>query len=106
MIAVQDSACMSHNLRPGADVGSCKCDIMCRALALEHICGVTAVLAHLPIHLRAQSALCLTAGTVSMAWKSLCFSWGSLMYDSSSRLYISARHEHGLSSFHHAQLQP
>ena len=34
---------------------------------------------HLPTHLRAQSALRLTAGTVSTAWNSLCFSLVSLM---------------------------
>lgn len=35
--------------------------------------------AHLVIHLMAQSAFFLMAGKVSMAWKSLCFSCGSLM---------------------------
>jgi len=38
----------------------------------------------------AQSAFFFTAGMVSMALKRRCFSAGSLMYDSSSRLYISA----------------
>lgn len=49
----------------------------------------------LPIHLSAQSAFFLTQGTVSMAWNSLCFSAGSLMYDSSSREYISAGGQRG-----------
>lgn len=35
--------------------------------------------AHLLIHFRAQSAFLLMAGKFSMAWKSLCFSCGSLM---------------------------
>ena len=35
--------------------------------------------AHLPTHFRAQSALRLTAGTVSTAWNSLFFSLVSLM---------------------------
>jgi hypothetical protein len=37
----------------------------------------------------AQSAFFLTAGTVAVAWKRRSFSIGSLMYDSSSREYIS-----------------
>jgi hypothetical protein len=45
--------------------------------------------AHLPIHLSAQCAFLRTTGTVSMAWNSFSFSRLSLMYDSSSRLYIS-----------------
>lgn len=44
---------------------------------------------HLVIHLMAQSAFFLTAGTRSIAWNRRSFSAGSLMYDSSSRLYIS-----------------
>ncbi|AKU37468.1 ORF_053L [Scale drop disease virus] len=41
------------------------------------------------IHLRAQSALCLIAGTVSIALNNRCFSCPSLMYVSIRRLYIS-----------------
>lgn len=44
---------------------------------------------HLPIHFSAHCAFFLTAGIVSIAWNSLCFSFGSLMYVSSNWLYIS-----------------
>lgn len=45
--------------------------------------------AHLVIHLSAQSAFFFTTGTVWMAWNRRSFSLLSLMYVSSSRLYIS-----------------
>jgi hypothetical protein len=43
------------------------------------------------IHLMAQSAFRLTQGTVWVAWNRRSRSVGSLTYDSSSKLYISAR---------------
>lgn len=47
--------------------------------------------AHLVIHFMAHSALRAMQGMVLMAWNRCCFSAVSLMYVSSSRLYISAR---------------
>ena len=46
-------------------------------------------LLYLPIQRRAQSAFFVTQGTVSMALNSRSFSFGSLIYVSKSKQYIS-----------------
>ena len=48
------------------------------------------MIAHLVIHFIAHSALRAMQGMFSMAWNRCCFCAVSLMYVSSSRLYISA----------------
>lgn len=57
--------------------------------------------AHLVIHLIAHSALRAMQGMFSMAWNRCCFCAVSLMYVSSSRLYISAGADAGASATGH-----
>lgn len=51
------------------------------------------LVAYLLIHLKAHCAFFLMHGTVSMEWRSLFLWTESLMYVSSSRLYISGQGE-------------